>query len=430
MAAKIDEEVYWIGGHGFEIINRPWKVPKGCTIVVNTKSGQLKHAIQYENAFNIFSTAVPLEHLQDPSTHFSDIIDAIKLDNAFTIYKENEMCPTFIYELTDIIKREGLPYIMGAPSGVINIKQIKEAHADNATFKMVTYDREFDLNKDKTDAVIDKISDAYKYSSYPTKEDIQTYLSTFWKEKENSNEKRSQTYTAGILLDHLSKNDKLKISQSDLCDVLGPGIYYHFVCRQPGLNNKTPIHLLNEYNLNIMSRMEFPHTSGIPVLPIQANSIVSNKLAKPYKNIFRSRINESLKRKPYIKNYFTKKQVNLRNNITYNKNMMHLDKRMYNTMKQSQEMKMAIKDINNAVNKFTNDKKELQTIYNAKRYYPSTYTNPIRNQIQSINDKIATFKKHRNTALYHKKQFNNKFNILSCAFTSKKKRHNATASQK
>lgn len=139
MAAKIDEEVYWIGGHGFEIINRPWKVPKGCTIVVNTKSGQLKHAIQYENAFNIFSTAVPLEHLQDPSTHFSDIIDAIKLDNAFTIYKENEMCPTFIYELTDIIKREGLPYIMGAPSGVINIKQIKEAHADNATFKMVTY---------------------------------------------------------------------------------------------------------------------------------------------------------------------------------------------------------------------------------------------------------------------------------------------------
>ena len=201
MAAKIDEEVYWIGGHGHEIINHRWKVPEGCTIIVNSKSAQLKEKEKYIEMYDMLYT-IPLEHLQDPSNHYSDIIDIIGLDNAFTIYKENEMCPTFIYTLYDIQKHAGSPYKMTIPSGVINIKQIKEVHADNAMHKNVSYDLEFDLDNDKSDTLLNKISDSYKYSSYPTKEDIQMYLSKQWKEKKIVMKNYHLNYLIYILQEH------------------------------------------------------------------------------------------------------------------------------------------------------------------------------------------------------------------------------------
>jgi hypothetical protein len=189
-------------------------VPKGCIIVVQVHSGEVNSLKEgfFTNLFNDRKK----EKFLDPITNYKYITEKINSIRGYytplAIYKEGDEYPDFSYNLllqwnndnnSYLFHDSGIakyPFTKGqSPSGqqIPSIKTVKKTLLGENLF----------LN-------------LYDKSEYPTREELKEIIDTIQTEK---------TIRNIIRFPEIEK--KLSITQSELFEKLGPGVYYNLVCR-------------------------------------------------------------------------------------------------------------------------------------------------------------------------------------------------------
>lgn len=196
-------KVYLIGSHGDESLTETFIVPKGCTIVAGNPAGVRIHNSDIANLYSTLIVKNTISTLSTPSTkeHIKKIDQSINKEKikSLVIYNEGDRCPLFTYHLFGLYDNIILPHF----SGIIDVDIQKEVipqlwSIDSST---VTNSKE--------------LSELYKYSVYPTPNEVLLYNT-------DVNDKK--------IINTWYHNKSIYITQKELCD-LYPGVYYNFVCR-------------------------------------------------------------------------------------------------------------------------------------------------------------------------------------------------------
>jgi len=283
--------VYIIGGHGNDYLSsKPFKVPKGCMIVVKLEHGMLAYGDSMDAMIHNMNF-IPKMYLQNPAKYASHIIRSI---GSVAIYSEGQMCPNFTYYLNGC-HEDTCPE---RRSGVLDF--MRTGSDLKAGFgKDIDYD-DLLINVKTFKDMCDVIANMYEHSVYPTKTDMYNVCLHIFKNmgvndiNTELNKNATHDYDSSISLLFLlfknvlsrleefsdKNNTPIRITQEELCTKM-TGVYYNFVCRANETHNQNVDDSNNnfqgfgkEYNTN-------PHV----------------------KNTRKKRIEEAIMhRRPYIRN--------------------------------------------------------------------------------------------------------------------------------
>ena len=304
--------VYGIGGHGGQL-NDTFIVPKGCKIVTHIHYGDVSWSDEVSLQFGLLSMLSD-DILYTPEIHSSRIIDKI---GSIAIYTEGQSCPNFSYQLNACFNKSVCNSMY---SGIIPIKYY--SLGDYMPFR--TYN-EFIQNAKKVRDIIDIVADMYRYSIYPTRQEIFDLCLNIIKNTPNLHKyKNIDTNITGdesleiltYLLDLLetesfNNNIPINITQKELCHQF-PGVYYNLICR-PDITYMEEINrnfqpFQNKYNNFVYNN---PNTNP------NNKGLLKKALLK---KITHNRIKEAhMQRRPYIRNYINTKDK------YYNSKIKNLD---------------------------------------------------------------------------------------------------------
>ena len=330
-------KAYWLSGHGGEPNDgRTFIVPPDCIIVVKVTPGDYSYV--YNDYANKLSS-MDKNKLKDPLKNTNYLIQNF---GSIVIFKPGDNCPLFNYYLLACFPSYTMNTSKGVfekfssgcnnlGSGVIDIDYITKPYADIVPIT--------DINIDTYTANL------YEKSEYPTKEKIQSEIAKFSSEiplPSTSLEKFSS------LVENL--DSVLNVNQKTLCDTLGKGVYYNFICRYRGKET-------NVLYGNILTNTEgHRHSSvkGIEELgATQANTL----------RLIRNRIAEAeTRRKGLLRNYYTSPEYLAKNMIDYSNLKFNSPSDLYSLFNKLKEhpflrrlVLIKIKNIENYRGEFTVD---------------------------------------------------------------------------
>ena len=291
---KKSPKVYWIGGHGAELIDDSFIVPKGCMIVVKGQSGNVTFG---SNTYPMMESLIllPINQLQQP-TQYQSIIEPIT--ESIAIYKENTTCPNFNYQLLNCHPSINTCLDM---SGVIDISLLQQVPQHNRAHKY-----NYNMTKTYHTAAVNEFASLFSTSIYPRPSEIQLY----YKDYMNYNQEGKKLDGASVY--HSLINNKIvNITQKQLCSMY-PGVYYNFVCRS--INNNTVSRTLPTNTVPTGK-------NSIPVTPKNTKNKVLHQRVKEA-----ATIRASLQRNQY-ENHMKKLHTKLQHSI-------HVHQEEYNTNKE------------------------------------------------------------------------------------------------
>lgn len=313
-ASILSKRAYFIAGHGIDITCGKlcqWIVPYGCTIVVMAQCGVSIDNTVYKLEYDTLLTKFTREELLQPT------VEALtqKLGGTYMIYKAGDPVDSQMwYSLIDIMNMSNTEFYYQNFAGIIDLDKVKNdfdaaksisAHiypSDIMTTHKISNTRRKDTYspEDKT-TIIDFLALAYQYSWYPNIQKIKPVIETLY------DTCPTDTNPYFYILSKLKKEPILHISQEVLCRNLPPGVYYHFICREPNrVNNKGMVtkfpSAMYTYQHNMIKdthKRIYPNQAGYAILDPNISSL---KGTLPIiANVLKARISESLKRKagPY-----------------------------------------------------------------------------------------------------------------------------------
>ena len=288
-------KAYWLSGHGSESsVGKTFTVPPECVIVVKVTPGELS-LLYSENEKKLFT--MDKEKLKDPLKYSNYLIDNF---GSVAIFKPGDQCPEFSYSLlacfpsesTATSKKHSMCLNFG--SGLIDIDKITSDKTD-----ILPIPQDVDI--------FTYFTNLYKNSIYPMPQIIERYCTALKKVDIPGWDNYSQVDKLNLIYQIAS--DGIRVTQSDLCTQVGPGVYYNFICRYRGQATN------NIYTNNIIT-----NNHGVSHLALKGLGFSEIQGQNKEKNIrlIQNRIGEAeTRRKFYLKKYnsspeFARKQENLK----------------------------------------------------------------------------------------------------------------------
>ena len=274
-------KAYWLSGHGGERSDgSTFTVPPGCVIVVKVSPGEYSYVY---NDYVKKISSMDKNKLKDPLQNTNYLI---KNFGSIAIFKPGDECPLFYYYLlacfpagTDqssqgVVFEKFSSGCNNLGSGVIDI--------DNITLPYANIIPIYDINIDRYTA------DLFEKSEYPTREKIQSEIAKVPSEISLSS---TPLQKFNSLVDKL--DSVFRIDQKTLCETLGKGVYYNFICRYRGK-------VTNVLYGNVLTNIEGHSHSSVKGI---------EELGRTQGNTFRlirNRIAEAeTRRKGLLRNYYT-----------------------------------------------------------------------------------------------------------------------------
>jgi len=209
-------KAYWLSGHGGEVSDgSTFTVPPGCVIVVKVSPGKFSYL---GNVYAGKISSMDKNKLKDPLRNTNYLIQNF---GSIAIFKPGDVCPLFYYLLLSCMPSDSVgQWSRGCSdlgSGVIDIDNITSS-ASNIPINPI-----IDINIDKYTANL------FEKSEYPTKKKIQSEIAKLPSEFSLF---KSPLQKFRNLINKLSS--VLIIDQKTICETLGKGVYYNFICRYRG----------------------------------------------------------------------------------------------------------------------------------------------------------------------------------------------------
>lgn len=379
-------------------------VPAGCTIVVHRQPYEWAEGHIYMKAVRSLMQ-LPEEVLTHPSDHSDDIIQAI---GSIAIYHAGDVCSNFQYTTQSCHhETNSCDGLFG--SGINDLIQMKDMFSrgmSQSRYKGVAVDR-LSLSSEYLQSfnsydIANIISDMYRFSVYPTKDDITTYISKKqgWIHQDrflNKIIRNHGSYQGKIIeavLNGIIQQPSVNPTQQELCHTF-PGVYYNLVCRfTEGTNN---------ININ-NNQLQKPQTRR-NTLRYSNNNMLPNNVKNRAVRLLQARLQEAeLHRKKYIKK-FTKKQVsNTKEMLQKAHNRRTLLQgyiENYDTLVQDILQKgenVEVPNIQSLKNAVTDINKEINTMKQLNTFaFPSNNTNSTYIPIINKNGKVTWKRNGNNT---------------------------------
>ena len=374
-------KAYWISGHGAEPNDgRTFTVPPGCIIVVKVTPGELSYVfLDYEKQLS----SMDKDKLKDPLKNTNYLIDNF---GSIVIFKPGDQCPVFYYELVACFPSGDYKKCNTFGSGIIDIDTIISNQAEL-------------LNIPEDADISSYIANLYEKSIYPTKQQIQEALAKLTLPlEENSWKSYTHIQKMHWILDKIKK--LWEVDQSSICNNLGTGVYYNFICRYRGKETND----VYNYSSGVNNSHGRHHSAVRGIANIRGKNKLKNRL------LILNRIAEAeTRRKRLLANYYTsnefkqKQSSKEQNKEPINKGRQYsiakaISARNMPVKKNWLEEKREEKNENEFVkHKFVpsifkiNDGMEPRDLYSyiSKAYSSNTYQ---INQIIEIIDKLASTK--------------------------------------
>lgn len=327
------ETAYVMVGHGNEIVNKSGIkniVPPGCTLVVEVHSGELNYLVDFNKIIKYNNKKIfldPINNYKELVTNFSNT------KKTFAIYKEGSEYPDFFYSL------------LSKWDDSDNMKSIKDSGIIKYPFNEIKPNHilpkyEIYNTYESSDILIDK----YRMSIYPSKQNIYNFIVN------NKLNTLDDVFNDKLIFSEFNK--MILVKQSKLFKILGPGVYYNFVCRA------TTDNVIENADIIISSKgIENKHTF----------KVIKNNLRAPIKyrnkgnNYFIPEIIEQISeaeihRKPYINKLELNKSDKqleikislLKEDIKVKETIIKEHEKLINEYKQN------IIDLENTINKYNN----------------------------------------------------------------------------
>jgi len=274
---------YFVAGHGSEIFctqsaknknknNKcQWTVPKGCTIVIAAHPGTTLDNEVYKGLYNKLIALTPDEIINPDKTNLFE-----KLGTTVMIYREGDKINSqHLYTFVDIMDKDKTGLYYQNVTGLLSINALKQEYdainqskqkykpSDVMQLEHIASASTEQLNDMQKEKIIIEIANGYRYSFYPTAEDIYNYLvSIAYGCPPTMNYKF-------YLLTQLEKYSYLTVTQNQLC-TLHKGVYYNFICRDPKFINANTGNLSRpsaplynkQYNQNPNGTLTYPELFG------------------------------------------------------------------------------------------------------------------------------------------------------------------------
>ena len=371
-------------------------VPDGCTIIVHKQPYEWAEDHIYKRAARALML-LPEEVLTHPSDHSDDIIEAI---GSIAIYHAGDVCSNFGYTTQSCFpETNSCDGTFG--SGVNNLLHMKEAFSRNGMsqyrYKGLTLDP-FSLSSSSLQSfdshdIADLVSHMYRFSIYPTQDDISTYITKKqgWVHQDRFLDKIVRNYGSyqGKIIEAILQGIKQQPisnpTQQELCHTF-PGVYYNLVCRfTEGTYNIDMNNNQLQKSQTLRNTLRFSNSNTRP-------KKVKNRTVR----LLQARLLEAeLHRKKHLKK-FTKKQVSrakevlqqarnrralIQNYIdNYDTHVRNMSQRGNNEIPDKQTIKNALTELDHEINTM----KHLNTFV-----FPSNHTNSTYIQVTNKNGKVT-----------------------------------------
>jgi hypothetical protein len=371
-------------------------VPDGCTIIVHKQPYEWAEQHVYERAVRSLMN-LPKEMLTHPSDHSDDIIDAI---GSIAIYRSGDVCSNFSYTTQSCFTENNTcDGIFG--SGVNNLIQMKDVFsrgASHSRYKGIAIDRlslssEY-LRSFNSYDIAKIVAGMYRFSVYPTQDDITTYISKKqgWIHQDHVLKEITEkhgSYQGKIIeavLHGIKQQPSVNPTQQELCHKF-PGVYYNLVCRFTE----------GTYDINMNNnQLRKPQTRHNTLRYSNRNTRpknVKNRMVR----LLQARLQEAeLHRKRHLKK-FTKKQVSrakevlqqARNRRTLLQGYIeNYDALVHDILQQGENVE--VPDIQTIKNAVTDIDKEINTMKHLNTFvFPSNNTNSTYTPVTNKNGKVT-----------------------------------------
>jgi len=248
--ATAPSTAFIIMGHGAELPERK-VVPPGCILVVQIHSGELSYlpANFFTDLFNI--DEIKKKAFLDPVTNYKSIVNIIKSLNQnntpLAIYREGDEYPDLYCSLLTSWDSKDQEEFVGQSdsyrlkdSGVVKYPFNKGSVIENlqhATNIIVKY----------TEPKKEQFLNLYNKSDYPTSDQLAKIIDS-----------NKQLKTIDEIIKFPSIANIIQKNQSELFEILGPGVYYNLICRAtyPSLriiNPNTKMEILNNNKRSLVN---------------------------------------------------------------------------------------------------------------------------------------------------------------------------------
>jgi hypothetical protein len=248
---------YTILGHGSEG-DSTFILPANCMVITLAHPGEL---IYINVLYEYFATMAtmdmnillnPLEHMEELTKHFEPL----------TFYMPGSKCPDFRYTLAGVYKTKAengsSVYQAYEPgSGVVNIATLQKEKLDDEYGLGIPQDR---INTFTDEDITDSILNQYRNSLWPRKNLIERIIDhDIIDTLELSEEEPYEKYQ--YALETLYTSPNIIENQSFLTNMLPPGVYYNFVCRDiQDIHNI--LYTNNVENLKTIPYLKAKHREG------------------------------------------------------------------------------------------------------------------------------------------------------------------------
>lgn len=248
---------YTILGHGSEG-DSTFILPANCMVITLAHPGKL---IFTDKLYEYFATMAtmdmdillnPLEHMQELTKNFEPL----------KYYRPGTSCPDFRYTLAGVYKTKAengrsVYQACDPGSGVVNIATLQQEKLQNDYGMAMTKDT---INTLTDEDITDNIMHQYRNSLWPRKNLIKRIIDNDITDTiELSEEEPYEKYQ--YALETLYTSPNIIENQSFLTNMLPPGVYYNFVCRDiPDIRNI--LYTNNEENLKTIPYLKAKHREG------------------------------------------------------------------------------------------------------------------------------------------------------------------------
>lgn len=213
---------YYIMGHG-DIVSETFIVPENCIVVVKVAEGE---SFFQTDEYISLMCKMDISILKDPIKKKAELVKAL---GSIAIYPPGATCPNFNYSVIDTIKTPSFSVLSELGSGVTDLEQFKNDESKCALdveYKRYTSNTSRRFNEMKKRKNIDEIKkiilDAYQYSSYPTPQEVEIEIDKII----NNN-----ITDINDIINEMKENPLFRPTQKDLCQKIGKGVFFNFVCR-------------------------------------------------------------------------------------------------------------------------------------------------------------------------------------------------------
>jgi hypothetical protein len=294
---------YTILGHGSEG-NSTFILPANCMVITLAHPGEITYTDVLYEYFQMMATMDmnillnPLEHMTELTKHFEPL----------TYYMPGSKCPDFRYTLAGVYKtklenangnKKSYYEACDPGSGVVNIADLQKEKLHNKYGIVISKDT---INTFTNEDITDSIMHQYRNSLWPRKNLVERIIDhDIIDTLELSEEEPYEKYQ--FALERLYASRNVIENQSFLTNMLPPGVYYNFVCRDIS-SIRNILYTNNVENLKTIPYLKAKHREGNDRYR-QAVNVIGQRIA-------------NFSRKAQARNLYTSNDYKKRELLDYN----------------------------------------------------------------------------------------------------------------